>query len=414
MIDHPILRTLAHRDYGLYTVGNGVSLIGMWVQRVAIGWLTWELTHSATWLGAVAFADLFPSVLIGLVGGVAADRLDRTVVILVCQSISMVLAVLLGVLTLADAVSVEVVVAMTFANGMVVGFNQPSRLALAPRLVPRERITTAVAINSIVFNTARFIGPAVAGLVIVWADLGWAFIVNALTYLCLLAALVIIRSRNPSIGRDAGVRRARSGLIADIAEGMRYAARDPGLGPILLLHLVTAISVRAVIELLPGFADRVFGGGADTLAIMTSVTGAGAIVGGWLLAGRPNERGLVPIVLASSIVLSLSVLAVALSDTLWIAFPALGLYGASMVAAGVGTQTIVQLAVSADMRGRVLSLHGIIFRGGPAIGALAMGAAGDAVGLRPPVVAGCVVALAVVSVIWMRRHAISAAVDHDA
>lgn len=413
MIDHPILRTLAHRDYGLYTAGNGISLIGMWVQRVAIGWLTWELTHSASWLGAVAFADLFPSVLIGLIGGVAADRLDRTLVILVCQSLSMLLAVLLGILTLSGGITVELVVALTFANGMVVGFNQPSRLALAPRLVPRERITTAVAINSMVFNTARFIGPAVAGLVIVWSDLGWAFIVNAATYLCLLAALLVIRGRNPSIGRDDGVPRARRGLIADIGEGMAYAARDKGLGPVLLLHLVTAISVRAVVELLPGFADRVFGGGADTLAMMTSVTGAGAIVGGWLLAGRRRQGGLVPIVLASSVLVALSVLAVALSGSLWIALPALGLYGASMVAAGVGTQTIVQLAVSPEMRGRVLSLHGIIFRGGPAIGALAMGVAGDAVGLQPPVVVGCAVALAMVSVIWMRRHAISAAVDRE-
>ncbi|WP_028793390.1 MFS transporter [Thalassobaculum salexigens] len=411
MTDHPILRTLAHREYGLYTLGNGVSLIGMWVQRVALGWLTWELTHSATWLGAVAFADLFPSVLIGLVGGVAADRLDRTLVIFACQSLSMALAVLLGILTLSGNISVEVVVLMTFLNGMVIGFNQPSRLALVPRLVPRERITTAVAINSMVFNTARFIGPAVAGLVIVWADLGWAFIVNALSYLCLLASLVVIRTRNPSIGREGGVPRARRGLIGDIAEGMRYGASDPGLGPILLLHLVTAISVRAVTELLPGFADHVFGGGADTLAMMTSVTGVGAIIGGWMLAGRRQESGLVPIVLVASIVVALSVLAVALSGSLWIALPALAVYGASMVAAGVGTQTIVQLAVPSDKVGRVLSLHGIIFRGGPAIGALAMGAAGDVVGLEPPVIFGCVAALAVIAVIWMRRRAISSAVD---
>ncbi|SDF56664.1 MFS transporter [Thalassobaculum litoreum] len=411
MTDHPILRTLAHREYGLYTLGNGVSLIGMWVQRVALGWLTWELTHSATWLGAVAFADLFPSVLIGLVGGVAADRLDRTLVIFACQSLSMALAVLLGILTLSGNISVEVVVLMTFLNGMVIGFNQPSRLALVPRLVPRERITTAVAINSMVFNTARFIGPAVAGLVIVWADLGWAFIVNALSYLCLLASLVVIRTRNPSIGREGGVPRARRGLIGDIAEGMRYGASDPGLGPILLLHLVTAISVRAVTELLPGFADHVFGGGADTLAMMTSVTGVGAIIGGWMLAGRRQEGGLVPIVLVASIVVALSVLAVALSGSLWIALPALAVYGASMVAAGVGTQTIVQLAVPSDKVGRVLSLHGIIFRGGPAIGALAMGAAGDVVGLEPPVIFGCVAALAVIAVIWMRRRAISSAVD---
>ena len=130
-----------------------------------------------------------------------------------------------------------------------------------------------------------------------------------------------------------------------------------------------------------------------------------------MLAGRRQEGGLVPIVLVASIVVALSVLAVALSGSLWIALPALAVYGASMVAAGVGTQTIVQLAVPSDKVGRVLSLHGIIFRGGPAIGALAMGAAGDVVGLEPPVIVGCVVALAVIAVIWMRRRAISSAVD---
>ena len=416
MFDHPIIRTLAHRDYGLYTAGNSISLIGLWVQRVAIGWLTWELTGSATWLGLVAFADLFPSILIGLVGGVAADRLDRTLVILSCQTLSMLLAGVLGALTLTAMITPELVVAVAFLNGTAIGFNQPSRLALAPRLVPREHLTTAVAINSMVFNTARLIGPAVAGLVIIWADLGWAFLVNAASYLCLLAALSVIRTRNPGIGRDDGVRGPRKGLAREIADGIAYAVRDPGLGPVLLLHLVTAICVRAVVELLPGFADRVFGGGPDTLALMTSVTGAGAIVGGWLLAARRGgeQGGLVPVVLWASALVALSLLAVALLPSLWMALAALALYGGAMVAAGVGTQTIVQLSVDPGMRGRVLSLHGIIFRGGPAIGALVMGALGDMVGLRPPVVAGCVIALGVIAWVWLRRHAIAEAVDRRA
>ena len=195
-----ILRTLGNPDYGLYTLGNGVSLIGMWMQRVSIGWLTWELTHSGTWLGAVAFADLFPSVFIGLIGGVAADRLDRVRVIMVCQGAAMLLAVLLGALTLAGQVTPELLFALVFVGGVVIGFNQPSRLALVPSLVPRESLTTAVAINSIVFNIARFIGPAIAGLVIVASDVAWAFFANAASYLALLVALVVIRRRNPVPG----------------------------------------------------------------------------------------------------------------------------------------------------------------------------------------------------------------------
>ena len=410
MVQHPILLTLGHRDYGLYTLGNGLSLIGFWVQRVAVGWLTWELTGSATWLGIVAFADLFPSVVVGLLGGVAADRVDRVRIILACQTVALLLAGLLGFLTLVDAITVEWVVAITFFGGMAIGFNQPSRLALAPRLVPSEYLATAIALNSMVFNTARFAGPAVAGLVIVWADLGWAFVLNAVSYLPLLLVLTVIRRLNPGIGRERESAVPRK-TGAAIVEAMRHAARHPGLGPLLLLNLVFALSVRPVVELFPGFADTIFGGGADTLAMMTSGVGAGAIVGGFLLAGRRPGSGLVTLVLASSTLGLFAVLLFALAPSLWVGLLAVGLFGGAMVASGVGIQTAIQLAVEPGMRGRVLSLHGIIFRSGPALGALAMGAAGDVLGLRAPVVSGCLIALVVIAVLAARRRRIAAAVD---
>lgn len=410
-----ILRTLGHPDYGLYTLGNSVSLIGMWMQRVSVGWLTWDLTHSGTWLGLVAFADLFPSVFIGLIGGVAADRLDRVRVIMACQGSAMVLAVVLGAITLAGTMTVELLFALTFLGGIVIGFNQPSRLALVSSLVPRESLTTAVAINSIVFNIARFIGPAVAGLVIVASDVAWAFLANAASYLALLIALAVIRRRNPSAGRDVTLSTsARGGLVADIGAGVGYAARHPGIGPLLALHLVASIMVRPVLELLPGFADHVFRGGADTLATLTSTVGIGAVIAGWLLARRTGTKGLVTLVLTSSAGVSLGVLAFVATDEIWVGIPAAGLLGAVMVASGVGLQTVVQLAVTPAMRGRVLSLHGLIFRGGPAIGALVMGAAGDLVGLRLPVGIGAVVALVMLGVVALRADRIRAAIEGPA
>ncbi len=411
MKNHPVLRTLGHRDYGLYTLGNGLSLLGLWVQRVAVGWLTWELTGSATWLGIVAFADLFPSVLVGLLGGVAADRLDRLRVIAVCQTIAMVLAAALGVLTLSGLVTVESVVALTFVGGVAIGFNQPSRLALAPRLVPKEHLTTAIAINSMVFNTARFVGPALAGLVIVWLEIGWAFIVNAVSYLALLLALATIRRRSPQVGRDVVPRPRQAGVLSEIGEGLSHAARHPALGPLLLLNLVFAVSVRPVVELFPGFADAIFGGGPETLAMMTSGVGVGAIAGGWLLAARRGTAGLVPIVLFSLTLGLASVLAFAVTDRLWVAVAATVMFGATMVAAGVGFQSLIQLAVDPALRGRVLSLHGIVFRSGPALGALAMGLAGDLVGLRAPVVVGCLVAFGCVVLTATRRRGIENAID---
>ncbi|MEQ8813684.1 MAG: MFS transporter [Thalassobaculum sp.] len=407
-----ILRTLRQPDYGLYTLGNSVSLIGMWMQRVSVGWLTWELTHSATWLGAVAFADLFPTVFVGLVGGVAADRFDRVRIIMICQAIAMVLAAAMGVLTLAGHMTVGSLLVLVLLGGIVLGFNQPSRLALVSSLVPRENLTTAVAINSIVFNLARFVGPALAGLVIVAADVGWAFVANAFSYLAMLAALIAIRHRNPAAGRDrSAVRPARSGLVADIGAGLAYAARHPGIGPLLALHLVGSIMVRPVLELLPGFADHVFQGGADTLATLTSTVGVGAVIGGWLLARRTGTTGLVTLVLASTTGVSIGVLAFVATDILWVGIASAGFLGGVMVASGVGLQTVVQLAVEPAMRGRVLSLHGLIFRGGPAVGALMMGTAGDFVGLRWPLAAGAVVGLAMVALVAMRRARLREAIE---
>lgn len=407
-----ILRTLRHPDYGLYTLGNSVSLIGLWMQRVSVGWLTWDLTHSGTWLGIVAFADLFPTVFVGLLGGVAADRFDRVRIIMLCQAVAMLLAVVMGVLTLVGQMTVGSLSVLVLLGGLVMGFNQPSRLALVPSLVPRESLTTAVAVNSIVFNLARFVGPALAGLVIVAADVGWAFIANAVSYLAMLAALAAVRHRNPGAGRDlSAVRPARSGLVADIGAGLGYAIRHPGIGPLLALHLVGSIMVRPVLELLPGFADHVFQGGADTLATLTSTVGVGAVIGGWLMARRTGTVGLVTLVLASTTGVSLGVLAFVATDILWVGIVAAGFMGGVMVASGVGLQTVVQLAVEPAMRGRVLSLHGLIFRAGPAVGALMMGTAGDFVGLRWPLAAGAVVGLAMAALVAMRRARLREAIE---
>lgn len=407
-----ILGVLRHPDYGYYTLGNSVSLIGMWMQRVSVGWLTWELTQSGTWLGAMAFADLFPTVFIGLLGGVAADRFDRVRIIMACQAAAMLFAAAMGALTLAGHMTVELLIVLVFLGGLVLGFNQPSRLSLVSSLVPREQLTTAVAVNSIVFNIARFIGPATAGVVIVAADVGWAFLANAASYLALLGALAAIRQRNPGAGRDlSAVRPARSGLVEDIGAGMAYAVRHPGIGPLLALHLVTAIMVRPVLELLPGFADRVFQGGADTLATLTSTVGIGAVVGGWLMARRSGSNGLVTLVLVSTTGISLGVLAFVATDILWIGIAAAWFLGGVMVASGVGMQTVVQLAVAPAMRGRVLSLHGLIFRGGPAIGALLMGTAGDILGLRWPLAAGALVGLAMVVLVALRADRLRSAIE---
>ena len=387
-----IPRTLAHRDFGVYVAGNSVSLIGTWMQRIGVGWLAWELSRSGAVLGLVAFADLFP--------GALADRVDRLQVIKVAQSLIMVQALALFALTATDAITVPLLVALVLFQGAVIGFNQPARLALISSLVPRSDLATAVAINSIVFNTARFVGPALAGIAIVAVDISAVFALNALSFLAFLFALS--RLRLPT----AAAPKAPRSMLGAVADGLRYALHHPGIGPILLLQAVLALCARPFVELLPGFAAEVFGRGAPGLAMLSSTIGIGAIVGGVWLAQRSDQGGLTRVVLGSSVLIALTVLAFALCRWFWPAVACVAFAGFAMVVAGAGTQTVLQTAVDEGMRGRVLSLFGLIFRGGPALGALVIGVASEAFGLQAPLAVGALLGLLAAVFLWRQRAAI--------
>jgi predicted MFS family arabinose efflux permease len=321
-------------------------------------------------------------------------------VIKIAQSLIMLQAVALFALTATGAITVPLLLALVLCQGVVIGFNQPARLALIPSLVPRADLATAVAINSIVFNTARFIGPALAGIAIVALDVSAVFALNALSFLVFLFALA--RLRLPELAPPKPV----GSMLGAIAEGLRYALGHPGIGPILMLQAVLAMCARPFVELLPGFAAEVFGRGAPGLALLSSTIGIGAIAGGLWLARHPDEGRLAEVVLLSSVLSALMTLAFALCPWFWPAVAAVALAGVAMVIAGAGTQTVLQSAVEEGMRGRVLSLFGLIFRGGPAVGALAMGAASEALGLQAPVAAGALLGLLAAALLWRRREAI--------
>jgi predicted MFS family arabinose efflux permease len=370
------------------------------MQRIGVGWLAWELSHSGAVLGLVAFADLFPGVVIGPFGGALADRIDRLRVIWVAQILIMLQAITLCALTASGAITVPLLVALVLFHGAVIGFNQPARLALIPSLVPRSDRATAVAINRIVFNTARVIGPALAGLTIVTLGVGAVFALNGLSYLAFLFALSCLDLA------PVAPPKARRSMLDAIADGLRYALRHPGIGPILMLQAVLAVCARPFVELLPGFAAEVFGRGALALAVLSSAIGVGAIAGGLWLAQRPGDAGLPRVVLLSSVAIAVTVLAFALCPWFWPAAGCAALAGIAMVIAGAGTQTVLQTAVEEDMRGRVLSLFGLIFRGGPALGALAMGVASEVLGLQAPLAAGTLLGLLAAIWLWRRRRAI--------
>lgn len=393
-----VRRTLGNRNYGLYTVGNGISLVGTWVQRIAVGWLMWQMTRSEAWLGAVAFADLFPTILVGPFGGVLADRLDRMKVLKTSQRLLLVQSIALFALTAADLIAPLSLLLLTALGGIVNAVNQPARLALISSLVKTEEMATAVAINATIFNTARFVGPAAAGAIIAASGVPAAFAVNAASFAIYLATLA--RLQLPPQPRLRG---RRSKMLADIGEGIAYVAQHPGMAPLFGLMIVGCVAARPVAELLPGFADVVFQAGATGFAAMTSAIGIGAVAGGVWMAGRARTEGLTDLVFSGNSILGLSIVLFATSDSLAIALPALVVAGAAMVGSSIGTQTLIQLSVEPAVRGRVLSLYGLIFRGGPAVGALIAGLIAEHTGLDWPILVGAVLSTVCGLWLWRRR-----------
>lgn len=390
-------RAFSNPNYRVYQTGNSFSLIGTWVQRLAVGWLAWELTHSGAWLGAIAAAELAPSILMGPVGGAVADRVNRVLLLKIMQSMLGLTAVVMAAATFAGVMTPWLLLGLNLMAGTVVSFGQPARLSMVRSLVRTEDLPAAVATNSILWNTARFIGPAVAGVLISQAGVGWAFAFNAVTYLAFLFALQRLNLPRPAVAA-----RKRASILADMREGVAYAAGHPGVGPILLLLIANAVTVRPYVELLPGFSDVVFGRGVDGLAMLTAAIGVGAISAGVWVGGRPGFKGLTRLAIDGVLVMALAAILFAATNLFWIGLIGAALSGAAMVVSGVAMQSLIQNATDTSVLSRVLSLYGLSFRAGPAAGALIMGVASEVVGLQAPVIAGATVC--VIGWFWARTR----------
>ena len=399
---HGIRRVFANRNYAIYASGNTLSLIGTWVQRLGVGWLAWDLTHSGFWLGAVAFADLFPALAMGLFGGVLADRHERRTIMLTGQWLSLTQATALWLLNVTGVISIHILFVLSLIMGTVTAGIQPARLAFVPSLVGQEDIGGAVAINAVIFNIARFVGPAIAGVIITSIGVGYAFGFNALTYLALIIALHALRV---PLGTDPGRRGAS--VLGDVWSGLEYAFTHAGVAPVLLLTTASSLLVRPAFELLPAFADAVFAAGPTGLAMLTSAIGLGALAAGLWLAQRASAAGFTAISFYAGVASAASVALFTAASNIWVAACAMVVCGCSIAVLGVCTQTLIQTGVPAHMRGRVLSMWGVVVRGAPALGALLMGWASDVTGLRIPLAVGGVLCFLAALALWRQRAGIA-------
>ncbi len=394
-----ITSAFRNRNFAIYTAGYVVSNTGLWVQRLAVGWLSWTLTESAFWVAAVAMADLAPVVILGMFGGVVGDLLSRLRVAVICQIVQSIQAVALFTLVYLDMINIEMLFGFTLILGASAGFDQPARQSLVFSLVRREDLTAAVAINSIVFNTARFIGPAIAGVVIATLGIATAFALNALSFCAVFVALAMLR-----IPATEHVSKHRMSVMADLLLGLRYTARHKVLGRLVLYALAFSLLVRPLNELLPAITELVFGHGATGLAVLTSARGVGALVAGLILAKRTQIEGITRHLVLAMMAGTISVFGLLATGSIWIGALSLAVFGYAASTAGVGTVTLIQVTVDNRLRGRVLSLNGLIMRGVPSLGAIVMGWVADRTGLYWPLAIGagifCVIYISAVR--WER------------
>lgn len=392
---------LLQRNYGLYSLGSTISLFGMWAHKLAMAWLAWQLTGSSFWVGAVAFAELVPSLLLTPYAGVIADRHDRLRITVVSQTLGMLQAFLLAWLMLSGRLTtyddIWWLVGLSLFIGIVWSFNTAARLSMVPNLVERRFIPPAIAFNSAVFNLARVIGPAMGGYIMARWGVGEAFLFNGATYVVFIITLFMITQVRTEEGR-AGT----GGILAQSVEGLSYARRHPGIGPMMILLAAVALGGKSLLELLPEFADHVFGRGTEGLAELTTAAGAGALIASVLLAGRGSVDGLTRLTVTALLVSAIGIFGFTATSWYPLALASVFLLGYAGVYTGTGTQTLMQHVVDGGLRGRVMSLYGVIHRGTPAVGALAMGAAAEVVDIRIAVAAGGVIGIA--AWLWMVRR----------
>lgn len=404
-----VVGMLAMRPFGPYLAAHFLAGLAIWINRIAVGWVAWQLTESATWLGIIAFVRLGPALIGAPLGGVFADRLFRPTILRTTRSLSCVLNLALCGLMALDLVRIEALVLIVAVDGFMDAFGNASSKALVYDLVPRAVLSSAIPLNSLAFNTAGLAGPAAAGAIIAFVGTPFAFAAAAL---CLAAFVVFLTVIAGSLSFRKSDFASRS-ISADLVDTVRYARAHPTIGPLLLLHFAFALTIRPLTELLPGFAAQVFNGDAVTLATLNATIGGAAILGGLWMASRGSSEGLTTLTMAAACVIGLATLAFVSTTELVVAVLALAVFGFCRIVRVAGTQALVQLAVAGRQRGKVLSLYGVILRLGGALGALFLGMLADVIGLRPAVAVAAVMAIGCWFLVLRKRHAIDQGISRD-
>ncbi|MGH2389531.1 MAG: MFS transporter [Chloroflexota bacterium] len=359
--------SLAIRNYRLFWLGQLVSLSGTWMQTTAQAWLVLKLTNSPVALGTVTVLQFLPVTLLTLFGGVLADRLPKRTVIICTQSISAVQALLLAFLVLTSLIQVWQIYIVALVLGMVSALDNPTRQAFVVEMVGPEQLQNAIALNSSLFNAARIIGPALGGVVISTVGIGQAFLLNGLSFIPVLAGLILMRPEEFFIGARA----ARERVFKQLGDGLRYAANTPDVLLTLIAVGVLGTFGYNFTTILPLITKYVLHGGADVLGLLTSAMGVGSLASALAVAGA--RRASLRRLLGAAAIFSVLLILVGLSRLLPLTIVLLLMMGVMSIIFSAGANTRLQLSTPAHLRGRVMSLYFLLFAGTTPLGAAAVG-----------------------------------------
>jgi MFS family permease len=374
-------RALRHRNFQLFFSGQLISLIGTWMQSVAQSWLVYRLTGSALLLGSVGFASQIPVFLFAPLGGLTADRVNRRHIVISTQVAAMLLAFVLAALTLLHKVHVWHVFVLASLLGVVNAFDIPGRQSFLVDMVGKEDLMNAIALNSSMFNGARVIGPAIAGILVAKIGEGWCFFANAVSYIAVIIGLLMMRVQSRQ-------RASMASPFEHMMEGFRFVNRTaPIRALLLLLGLVSLVGMPYVV-LMPIFADQILHGGARGLGILMGATGVGALLGALTLAFREGVKGLGRWVAWCCAGFGASLVVFAISHTFWVSVVLLLPVGYFMMLQMSSSNTLIQVMVPDALRGRVMAVYSMMFMGMAPIGALLGGALADRLGAQTTVAIG--------------------------
>jgi MFS family permease len=389
------LRALRHRNFQLFFGGQLISLIGTWMQNVAQAWLVYRITGSSLLLGSVGFASQIPLLLASPAGGIVADRYNRQKVVIGTQTVSMLLAFVLAILTLKGAITVPEIFVLAVLLGVVNAFDIPGRQAFLVEMVGKEDLMNAIALNSSMFNGARIVGPAIAGLLVANIGEGWCFFANAVSYIAVIIGLFMMQVPDRP-------KRPIGSPLAHLIEGFRFVRNTALVRALLVLLALVSLVAMPYTVLMPIFADKILHGGARGLGILMAATGVGALLGALTLATRTGVQGLSRWVAISCAGFGVWLIAFASSRNFWLSTALLVPVGFCMMLQMSSSNTLIQAMVPDHLRGRVMSVYSMMFMGVAPFGALLGGALADRVGAPTMVAMGGVAALGGALIFYLR------------